>query len=391
MPELVLAVALRKHHVRQQDFAACVARHMPEGQGVSRQLLQRIASRDLWPKPDRRDHNALRAAITRCLGEHGVPAELVERWHEPATPEDTATPSPAAAADDFPFIEVEMLTENARRHFQLRANPFVNDVNEPGDVYLGPDQRYVREAMFQTAKFGGILAVIGESGAGKSTLRRDLVDRVARSTDPIVLIQPRTIDKRKLTADHICDAIIADLSNESPKRTLEYKARQVERILQTSARGGQTHCVVIEEAHDLSNATLKYLKRFWEIEDGFRKMISIVMVGQPELADQLDERRNPEVKELIRRCEIARLRALDHQLEEYLTLKFKRIGIALSDIVEGDALDAIRERLTRRRHGTQQVESLVYPLLIHAVLVRAMNMAPELGLARVNGDLVRRV
>jgi type II secretory pathway predicted ATPase ExeA len=33
---------------------------------------------------------------------------------------------------------------------------------------------------------------------------------------------------------------------------------------------------MIEEAHDLSIQTMKYLKRFWEMEDGFKKLLSIV-------------------------------------------------------------------------------------------------------------------
>ena len=34
------------------------------------------------------------------------------------------------------------------------------------DVFTTPDIRYVREALYQTARHGGFMAVIGESGAG---------------------------------------------------------------------------------------------------------------------------------------------------------------------------------------------------------------------------------
>ncbi len=39
-----------------------------------------------------------------------------------------------------------------------------------------------------------------------------------------------------------------------------------------ASKGGQRHVLIIEEAHDLSVHTLKYLKRFWELEDGFKKL-----------------------------------------------------------------------------------------------------------------------
>ena len=149
--------------------------------------------------------------------------------------------------------ETEMLSQKARKHFALFQDPFRDDVQGPEDVYLSAEQRYIRESMYQAAKHGGFIAVIGESGAGKTTLRRDLIDRVNRSAESgIVVIQPRTIDKTKLTAAAICDAIIGDLGSESPKRTLEGKARQIERLLVGSSRAGNSHVLMIEEAHDIT-------------------------------------------------------------------------------------------------------------------------------------------
>jgi type II secretory pathway predicted ATPase ExeA len=131
-----------------------------------------------------------------------------------------------------------MLSPAAREHFRLARHPFVDDVQGPQDVYLSRDQRYIRETMYYAAKHAGFVAIVGESGSGKTTLRRDLLDRIRRENDSIVIIQPQTVDKTVLTAAHICDAIIADLSSEAPKLTLEAKGRQVQRILATGAQLG---------------------------------------------------------------------------------------------------------------------------------------------------------
>ena len=53
----------------------------------------------------------------------------------------------------------------AKKHFSLFRDPFADDVQSHEDVFVSPDIRYVREAMFQTAKHGGFMAVAGESGA----------------------------------------------------------------------------------------------------------------------------------------------------------------------------------------------------------------------------------
>ena len=156
-----------------------------------------------------------------------------------------------------------MLAMKTFRKFGITADPFTGDVVKAGDVYLTDETRFIAEYLLQTAKTGGMVALLGESGSGKTTIRRYAVDRMEKEEQKVRIIAPRCIDKTRLTTSSICDAIIRDCSAEAPKRTLEAKARQVERILTNSSRAGYSHVLMIEEAHDLAVTTLKYLKRFW--------------------------------------------------------------------------------------------------------------------------------
>jgi type II secretory pathway predicted ATPase ExeA len=395
---LRLRALLRKHNIANRELAARIphARGKHAGEPIDDSTLSRLICQGIWPMLT--DAEEVRARAETYLRERGVPEpEIATAWQfldgRSAIPTNfsPAKADAAATAEDFELPEAEMLSSIAREHFKLAQHPFIDDVRGPSDVYLSKDQRYVRDSMYYASKHGGMMAVIGESGSGKSTLRRDLVDRLRTQNEPIVIVQPQTVDKTKLTAAHICDAIVADLSHESPKQTLEAKGRQVQRILRDSARSGSAHVLVIEEAHDLSIATLKYLKRFWELEDGYRKLIGIILIGQPELGEVLDLRRNYGLRELIQRCEVATLRPLNGNLEEYLALKFKRVNVALGDVFEANAFDAIRERLTRRRPGTNEAESHLYPLVVHNLVIKTMNLAPELGLSKIGAELVRRV
>lgn len=396
-----LRAILYDYGIKQADLCARLTytRGNRKGQALSDSTVSSLLTRRQWPITT--PEADIRSAVKALLRERGVPdAVATTAWDidgevdAQATSSNSGTPgkNTNSAPDEthFELPETEMLSPAARQHFSLSRHPFIDDVQGPQDVYLSKEQRYVRESMYYAAKHSGLLAVIGESGAGKSTLRRDLIERIRRDGEPISVIQPKTIDKKVLNAAHICDAIILDLSTETPKLSLEAKARQVERILASSAKGGNLHAIIIEEAHDLTNATLKYLKRFWELEDGFRKLVGIILIGQPELGDRLDERRNPDIREFIRRCEVATLRSLNGNLEEYLALKFKRIGSKLEDIFEADAFDAIRTRLTRRRVNGE-VESHLYPLVVHNLIVKAMNMAVEIAQPKVDAQLVGRV
>ena len=144
-------------------------------------------------------------------------------------------------------------------------------------MFTTPDIRYVREALFQTARHGGFLAVIGESGAGKSTLRRDLIERVNRENAPVIVIEPYIIAMedndvgKTLKAAAIAEAIISTIAPlESIKRSQDARFRQLHRVLKDSSQAGFSHVLVIEEAHSLPIPTLKHLKRFFELESGFK-------------------------------------------------------------------------------------------------------------------------
>lgn len=287
--------------------------------------------------------------------------------------------------------ENQMLSQKAKKHFKLFVDPFTDDVQKPEDVFLSQEQIYIRESMFYVAQHGGFLAVIGESGAGKTTLRRDLLDRIQRENHSITVIQPQIIDKRRLTAGSLCEAIINDISREKVKQSLEAKGRQLTRLLTGGSRAGNSQVLIIEESHDLTISVLKYLKRFWELEDGFKKLLAIILIGQPELKDKLDLRVNWEAREVINRCEIAELMPLNGDMEKYLKLKFERVGKSLNDVFDKTAFDAIRDRLTLKRRGTSQTESMHYPLVVNNTVVKAMNLAADIGAPKIDAEIIKEV
>lgn len=283
-----------------------------------------------------------------------------------------------------------MVNQDTLRHFKMFRNPFVGDIEKSTDIYKSDEHRYIEAAMLDTAKHGGFLAVIGEVGSGKTTMRREVMEQLKKESN-VMVIFPQIIDKSRVNASSICDAIVMDLSEEKPKNKLEHKTRQVQKLLMDRSRAGYQACLIIEEAHDLSTQTLKYLKRFYELEDGYKKLLGIILVGQTELKHMFNESQHVEMREVIRRVQIAEIRGLNGNLKEYLSVKFKRVGAKIDDLMDDDAINALGRRLTTEDGKGKKPVSHAYPLLVNNYTARAMNLAAEMGETRITAEVVEAI
>ncbi|WP_432719880.1 AAA family ATPase [Jeongeupia wiesaeckerbachi] len=371
---------------------------------LSAATVAQLVNHGHWPKS--LDRDALADSILAYLREAGLMAtdlqDAFEEWTPARANVPASDPQPQEAAiDQEPeapmLLRKQVLQPQTRRHFGLTRDPF-DDVRGSDEVYASADVRYVRESMFQIARHGGFMAIVGESGAGKSTLRKDLITRTQSQDLPVIVIQPHVlgmedndIKGKTLKSNHIAESIMAAVAPlVAPKSSPEARFNQVFNVLRDSARAGHSHVLIIEEAHSLPIPTLKHLKRFFELEDGFKKLLGIVLIGQSELAMKLDER-NPHVREVVQRCEMVTLQPLGEHLKPYLAARFERAGRALDEVVDDAALKALTAKLSGQDKRGQTAYSVLYPLAVHNVLTAALNAAAEFGVPRVTADVVAEV
>lgn len=362
---------------------------------ISRSAISQLGNRGAWPA---RNRALIRTRITEFLRDRGITADWSRKEKAPTratAPRPVTTPNHTHQETEM-LHRKETLSEGTRRHFSLTRDPFA-DPRELADVYTASsDIRYVRESMMDKVRHGGFLAVIGESGSGKSTLREELIDRLQRDSQPVLVAQPYVLamedSERKgkiLRATDIADSIMATVAPLT--RVLsssDSRWRQLHNTLRESSRAGHRHLLLIEEAHALAIPTLKHLKRFLELKDGLRPLLSIIIMGQPELAAKLSEQ-NPEVREVVQRVEVVHLPPLDSNLAGYLNHRFERMGLKLADFVEPAALDALVTRMTTATGTSRGKSSNLYPQAVHNVLARAFNLAAVLGAPKVTAEMVR--
>lgn len=375
--------------------------------GVSTATVNLFVNHGQRPKKNPEQFQSL---FTEILEAKGIAADQIQQALKTASntendlssascaraPLDAATP----LEEQLMLLRKQTLTPAAKKNFKLFKNIFTENIRSSSELFNNGDINYVRESMWQAAKGNSsFIAVVGQSGAGKTTLRRELIDRIEREREPVVVIEPyvlatedNDIKGKTLKASHIAEAILAALApSTNAKRSPEARFRQIHNLLKESSRAGHHHLLIIEEAHSLPIPTLKHLKRFIELENGFTPLLSIILIGQDELKIKLAEN-NQEVREVVQRCEIVTLEPFTQTtLVDYLKHRCKAADRNLSDFIDESGLDAISTKLTRNVGRKNQHESLLYPLAVGNLITGAMNVAAELGVPVVTGDLVMEV
>jgi type II secretory pathway predicted ATPase ExeA len=359
---------------------------------IGKTSAHRLVSHGEWPK-----NGAARQKFMAYLATQKKLAPEVLNTPE-AVP---ASPSTEPKKEDLMLLRHLRLLSAACEHFNVTRDPFIDELQSADDVFVTDSIRTVRAALRQTAKYGGMLAVVGEVGSGKSILRRDLHEWINAGGEPITVVEPYVTNMedseargKTLRAKDIEGAVIraldphARLANGTQDRTL-----QMHKLLKASAKLGQKHVIVVEEAHALAIPTLKHLKRLYELDDGFRRLLGIILIGQTELEHKLSER-NAEVREMVGRCAMVHVKALNNHVAAYLRHKFERVGLDANAIFAPDAADQIANLLRQTVNETwggkrtQREQSLCYPLAINNLVTRAMNEAVKINAPKVSAALI---
>jgi general secretion pathway protein A len=169
---------------------------------------------------------------------------------------------------------------------------------------IAPDPRYLfmsrrhQEALahllYGVNGDGGFVLLTGEIGAGKTTVCRCLLEQIPESCDVAYIFNP------KLTVGELLSTICAEFGIACPAGNASVKVF-IDCInaylLDAHARGRHT-VLIIDEAQNLSADVLEQMRLLTNLETNRRKLLQIILLGQPELADMLER---PELRQLAQR------------------------------------------------------------------------------------------
>lgn len=167
-------------------------------------------------------------------------------------------------------------------YFGLREYPF-SIAPDPRYLYMSDTHREALAHLVYGIKGEGFIVLTGEVGTGKTTVCRCLLEQLPENTDIAFVYYPK-LTVRELFAT-ICDELRIGYrrTNASKKDLLDSISAY---LLDAHARGRKT-VLIIEEAQKLSAELLEQVRLLTNLETDSRKLLQIIMVGQPELRDVL--------------------------------------------------------------------------------------------------------
>ncbi len=257
-------------------------------------------------------------------------------------------------------------------HFGLTEPPF-SMTPDPRYVYMSERHREaLAHLIYGSGEGGGFVQLTGEIGTGKTTLCRCLLGQLPPRVNVAVVLNPRLTDIELLAT--VCDELRIPYPPGTTSRKLLVDVLY-RHLLDAHAQGQRT-VLILDEAQDLAPEVLEQIRLLTNLETPTRKLLQIILIGQPELIRLLERE---DLRQLSQRV-TARYHLLPFFEEDTRGYIRHRMSVA------GQKGPVFTEAAVRQVHQA----SRGVPRLINAICDRALLGAYTQDEHRVSSGTVSR-
>ena len=258
------------------------------------------------------------------------------------------------------------------KHFGLLCCPFSITPN-PRFSY---NNSIYREA-FAKLRYGiearkGFIVITGEVGTGKTTLLKAFMQSVESTVHTAFIFNP------KLNFNQFLRSILTDLQIAYSTQARFTLMAKLNDYLIEQLKKDHIVAILVDEAQDLSDEMLEELRLLSNLETDSSRLIQIVMMGQPEFEQRLDQ---PELRQLKQRialrCRLAPLPS--GEVSSYINHRLKKAGYQGEELFDAKAVERIN------------LSSQGIPRLINVICDNALLIAYASAKRQVSAEMVEEV
>ncbi|WP_350432753.1 AAA family ATPase [Shewanella sp. H8] len=166
--------------------------------------------------------------------------------------------------------------------YGLNDNPFSI---APNPHYMFLSDRH-REALahltYGLGETGGFVLLTGEVGTGKTTVSRCLLQQIPDNTDTAFILNPSLTELELLAT--LCDELGIQYGDNP---TLKQLTDLISQYLLNNHKNGRNTVLIIDEAQHLRSEVLEQLRLLTNLETNTKKLLQVILIGQPELQQLL--------------------------------------------------------------------------------------------------------
>ncbi len=244
----------------------------------------------------------------------------------------------------------------------------------PSSRYLFLSQRH-REAMQHLqaglGDGGGFAMLTGEVGTGKTTVAKAMLASLDDKTRAGLILNPTFTSQDLLEA--ICDEFHLNYPEQA---TLKQLSQCIYQFLQLNESKGIQTLVVIDEAQHLAADVLEQLRLLTNLETDDRKLLKVLLIGQPELQEKL---RTTQLRQLSQRItgRYHLLPLTEGEIRQYIEFRLSTAGGRM-------------DVFTRSAITTLARDSQGIPRLINLLADKSLQYAFHSGAKQVNKDIAQK-
>ncbi|MBA4372360.1 MAG: hypothetical protein C0402_05810 [Thermodesulfovibrio sp.] len=170
-----------------------------------------------------------------------------------------------------------------KEYFGFRELPF-SIAPDPRYLYMSDQHRdALAHLLYGINSDGAFILLTGEVGTGKTTVCRCLLEQMPPDCDIAFILNPKMTTVELLAA--VCDEF--RIAYPAGNTSLKVFVDAINAFLLDAHARGRRAVLILEEAQNLSPDLLEQIRLLTNLETNQRKLLQIIMLGQPELREML--------------------------------------------------------------------------------------------------------